>query len=725
MYRYATNLVVAAALIGAVAAPAGAQIQSTDQQKCITGVNKAAAKLVKTVNKAVRGCWKNAEKGRLSTDVLTCILDDGKGKISKAQDKISSTADKRCGTLPSFGFTSAAETIDGVMWQQQALAEDVYGSELLGGFTDNGSKCRSTLAKDYGKTVDAILKEFSSCKKRGLKDASIASALALDGCFDAVLTDAKGKIGKTAQKLQLDSVKKCDFGDLDASFSGLCAGVGTLAFGNCMKTLAHCRSCLMLNLVDGLARDCDLFDDGLPNLSCSLYPPTTSTTTTSTTTTSTSTTSTSTTSTTSTSTTSTTIPQECAVPGDCDDGNPCTDDDCPAGFCTHVYNTAGCDDGISCTGPDVCSMGVCSGPDNCPMGEFCNTVSDMCELIPTTTTTSTTSTTSTSTTSTTSTSTTTTTLWPPTPQDYVAGPISYLNTLVIPGVDMNGDPVCCRDFGTISRDYITNGTNKIDNALAKLAAQLSSFVNFQDLIDQGIMDGSIVLILDHHLLDYQNLPDDFYLAPFNGSFDTGTTYTEANAGTGEFLLSQASFIGGTGEPLNVAYPSVMTSTDMTAPSSTLTLPLPLAVTVLNLPILDTQAVADHGTITAAGINYTNGELSGYVETAQIFGALNAILLSPTCSCLGISSDVYTQNMDGSWSSTCVSNAATLCTQPGEDICVTLAGTNVLNGEVCSVLPNFMNNAADIDLNSDPTAYEGLSMGFQFTGVTGTVNGVAP
>ena len=47
--------------------------------------------------------------------------------------------------------------------------------------------------------------------------------------------------------------------------------------------------------------------------------------------------------------------------GDCDDGNPCTDDGCGAGAaCEHVPNTMPCEDGDPCTADDTCANGVCA-----------------------------------------------------------------------------------------------------------------------------------------------------------------------------------------------------------------------------------------------------------------------------------------------------------------------------------------------------------------------------
>ena len=52
---------------------------------------------------------------------------------------------------------------------------------------------------------------------------------------------------------------------------------------------------------------------------------------------------------------------ECRAQGDCNDGNPCTNDACTGGSCTHSNNTASCNDANACTTGDVCAGGSCSG----------------------------------------------------------------------------------------------------------------------------------------------------------------------------------------------------------------------------------------------------------------------------------------------------------------------------------------------------------------------------
>ena len=59
---------------------------------------------------------------------------------------------------------------------------------------------------------------------------------------------------------------------------------------------------------------------------------------------------------------------------DCDDANPCTTDACDSSQgCTHVYNTATCDDSNKCTTGDVCQGGSCAGTGytSCDDGNAC------------------------------------------------------------------------------------------------------------------------------------------------------------------------------------------------------------------------------------------------------------------------------------------------------------------------------------------------------------------
>jgi len=65
---------------------------------------------------------------------------------------------------------------------------------------------------------------------------------------------------------------------------------------------------------------------------------------------------------------------DAGVCGACDDGDPCTDDSCDGMVCVHDDNTAACDDGVFCNGPDQCAAGECvpGSSDPCAAGLYCD-----------------------------------------------------------------------------------------------------------------------------------------------------------------------------------------------------------------------------------------------------------------------------------------------------------------------------------------------------------------
>ena len=317
--------------------------------------------------------------------------------------------------------------------------------------------------------------------------------------------------------------------------------------------------------------------------------------------------------------------------------------------------------------------------------------------------------------------------WPATPQDYTFGEASYINSLTVPPIEFSV-PTCCKDFGAISRDKIVNNTNNIDNALAMLADTLAGFgIDLQASLDDAIANGDLVMLLDHQDLDPLALPDQFVLVQFLGAFGLGTDFTLADQGLGTFLANESSFVPGTGEPLNFAHPASMSVSSMSAGPFSLAISLPLGFLSLGVTAEGAEAAADHGLITPAGVPYSNGALSGYVLVEDIYGALNDILNAPGCACLGHTEDIYQQQLDGSWLGICVTGASSLCPDPEEEICATLAGNNLFGTppEVCGILPSLLESQSDIDLNADPALYEGMSVGLEFTAVEGQIIGVQP
>lgn len=335
--------------------------------------------------------------------------------------------------------------------------------------------------------------------------------------------------------------------------------------------------------------------------------------------------------------------------------------------------------------------------------------------------------------------------WPASPDEFVStsSSVTYVATLEIPALDANDVPECCRDFGEISRDYVEavadglEPTNEIDNALAGLADSIQGIApdfSLQDTLDEQIMSGSLALLFDHREFNGMATDDDnFVLVGLLGSFADPTTYAEASAGTGTFNINPASFVSG-GEPLIKFNPAIMASGEMSAGPSTFQLTFPLGFANLDVAVSDTL-IAGTASVEANGVSYTSGTLSGYVEIEELIAAINALMASPDCECLGLGdTPLYEYDAStGEITDNCVdqNTANTECETMDEEICRTLGGGTVEGVPIplCGALPGFVTAVADIDVDGDCAtdpegcAFEALSLGLRWTGVPGTIEGL--
>lgn len=295
--KYFLGLLAASVLIAP--GPVQAQTQSVSQQKCIVAVGKGAAKLAKTFRKQAEKCIKSSTTGVAAEG---CITSDPRGRIQNASDKITAAIVKSCTPAPDFGVNTGPNVIMATLGSERDLATDMFGESFLDSLVPTSKddrSCRFAVGKSYGKLADTVTKYFLSCVKDGLKTGQIDSTADMEACLDGLTGEGDGAaiVAKAVQKLMLQSVSKCDINSVVDLFPGVCGDTaGVLDFGACAGSLVKCRSCLSLNDVALMDRECDTFDDGLANFTC---PPNFVTTTTSTTTSTTSTT---------TSTTSTTLP---------------------------------------------------------------------------------------------------------------------------------------------------------------------------------------------------------------------------------------------------------------------------------------------------------------------------------------------------------------------------------------------------------------------------------
>jgi cysteine-rich repeat protein len=252
--------------------PANAQVQSKEQQGCINALNKSGQKLAATQGKDNTACIKDAGKGKLvGMNAQQCLSADRKGKVASTSAKTVSTEAAKCTVAPDFAFTGATNVNSVAVAQEKRLTNDVFGNNLTSAILVDaeGAGCQASVSKALEKYAATALKEFTSCKKSGLKDASIDSKSALEGCVGA---DPKQKVSGAASKLTDAITGKCGGVMLATAFPGECSGeAGSAAtLGACLANAADCRTCLAIKQMDGLdvTFDCDLFDDGVVNDSC-------------------------------------------------------------------------------------------------------------------------------------------------------------------------------------------------------------------------------------------------------------------------------------------------------------------------------------------------------------------------------------------------------------------------------------------------------------------------
>ena len=247
---------------------------AANEQGCVNAMNAAGMKVAKAQAKTAADCLKAAGKG-LEANAQACLSADSSGKLAAIQAKTSATAADKCAVAPPFGFTGASNVNSTAVQEQRSLVADLFGANLTAGVilasTDElGAGCQRAVFNSTRKLFDGEAKMFLKCKKAGLagKSELMVSATDLAGCFSQLKADAAGKIAKMVTKLTATLEKSCGGVNLADALPGSCAGrVGDAA--SCIQEQVACRVCRSFDLMDGIGTDCDLFDDGEDNASCS------------------------------------------------------------------------------------------------------------------------------------------------------------------------------------------------------------------------------------------------------------------------------------------------------------------------------------------------------------------------------------------------------------------------------------------------------------------------
>ena len=273
-HRLAAGVLLAIAVV--VPGVAGAQFASPADRQCIEAVNRGVRKVALASTKQLRACAGYAVAGLLGPQtVAECAAALVTGPVTVALFK----ADQACGGAPpTFGPPSITAPPGLAVEAGAAIVTDLFGAPPEGALSAAASieGCQQNVLKAVQRCVDARVNQFNRCKREGLKRGFVRSAAELqDVCLGtgaAQPDPSGGTIAKfcTTQPVPLLQSRCVDKGvALEVAFPG-CSAADIAGAAACFDTRIRCRVCGLLNAVDGLARDCDLFDDGdADNESCS------------------------------------------------------------------------------------------------------------------------------------------------------------------------------------------------------------------------------------------------------------------------------------------------------------------------------------------------------------------------------------------------------------------------------------------------------------------------
>ncbi len=254
---------------------AGAQFATPADQQCIVAVNLGARKVAAAGSKQIRACAGYSADGLLGPQsVADCAAALVQTPITSALLR----SNQKCGGVPpSFGPPSLTAPPGLAVAADAAILGDLLGPDPEAALVDvpNVRLCQSAMLKEMASCLDARLSGFNRCKKEGLKRGFVRTNQELqDTCLGTGVQQPDPSGGTIAKRCVAHAAtviaSKCVARGvaLATAFPG-CNAPSAATLGACFDERIRCRVCGLLNGVDGLARDCDVFDDGIGNASCS------------------------------------------------------------------------------------------------------------------------------------------------------------------------------------------------------------------------------------------------------------------------------------------------------------------------------------------------------------------------------------------------------------------------------------------------------------------------
>lgn len=246
--------------------------QTSNQQKCTTGLDKAGAKVSDAVLKVLSGCLRNAQRGRLEVGetVSSCLADDVRGLVARAEAKTGSVEAKKCSFPPDFGASSAFTTNNA--FSDALDLEGIFGPDLDAAAADENAPdaiadCQSEVTKGLAKITKARFKAFNTCFKTGLRKGDIQTDVSMVLCYGS---DPRGKVAKAIAKAAASIAADCAGADIATALPGDCSAESPASLGACLAAANDCALCEALSAANEAQGLCDLIDNGTADASCSM-----------------------------------------------------------------------------------------------------------------------------------------------------------------------------------------------------------------------------------------------------------------------------------------------------------------------------------------------------------------------------------------------------------------------------------------------------------------------
>ena len=259
-------LLTAVAAVGQIAV-ARAQVSPADQA-CISALNGGVREVAKQHGKIVGRCLRSFASGSLPTTVEACVITDVGGRIQRANDKaVASTTAACTGAAPTFGVSPLGPALARGALGEIELMHGSLGIDLDAALipTALAAGCQARVAGALLKCADVRRKTFTKCQTAGLRAGTIVDAATLEssclGTGNSTQPDSSGAVGKVCGLKVARMVARCTGVDLAQAFPA-CGTSDPNALTTCLTGESGCQLCRLANDVDGLARDCDRFDDG-------------------------------------------------------------------------------------------------------------------------------------------------------------------------------------------------------------------------------------------------------------------------------------------------------------------------------------------------------------------------------------------------------------------------------------------------------------------------------